>query len=1228
MENDLQMTQRGVSREIRFAVVMYGGVSLAIYINGIAQELLKMCRASVAERKTKNLKTTEKIYRQISCLLADEERLEQVTKLLADVSQIKDKQQRSEREKAVAAEVEDILEELIGRDDRPLTRLVVDILTGTSAGGINAVFLAKALVNNQDIDQLKELWLKEGDIGVLINDQKSVADINLNAPKQARSLLNSQRMYLKLLEAFDGMGRDAEDRSPLTDELDLFVPTTDFQGVTVPLRLLDDVVEEKRFRQVFHFRYGRDDGRNDFGRRNNPMLAFAARATSSFPFAFEPMRLSQAYAVIDEGFADARSKKENLQRAVAEFFPKVIKKDGGEIDWTERDLVDGGVLDNKPFGYAIDVLTERRADFQVERKLLYVEPSPENFSRAAQQRKGVPPDAIENAKASLTDIPGYETIREDLERVLERNRLIDRVNKLLAEAGKAEKDVYPYFVNIKAEDWRNNLTDPLKQNKDERPETGKEWEHYGLEAVIQWKGHAVLPYYRLRIASLTDDIARLVTRKIGVEEKSEYFAAIRNLVRVWRDENFSFYRENAGQTTDEKVREKETVLAFLRRFDLNYRLRRLRFVLQKSEDLFRFDKIFREELKTRNQQLGEIRSKARMPEENQHSKTPNADGSDETTPINEAQKAVIESFYSAEQKPSAVGSLPKAAETAIETKTPTEIIWELSGAPLDENAEIWEEKDKSGLMQLRLATGYLQNGLKKIFTDLQEHKGKLLSRRADSGELNEAINAVSLSAKDLRDLLTLTNEEISEDDPDFERSLGALAAKNPKIYEQINRAAAKLEEQFETVFDKARLGIDTLLKGKDNPLPGRISGVELNPVLVGAVRDYLWHYYFNFDDYDQISFPIFYQTPVGEAVKVDVMRISPPDAKSLIDEKGEKRQKLAGESLFHFGAFLDRVWRWNDIMWGRLDGAERLITALLSDQKYEALRRYLTKKIHLEILDEELLASNKEELQELLADSLVKTSAGLPMREVVEQVTRDASEATIKNKLSAVLGNCLDRESAYDYLKNHYSVEKRLEPKDLLRMVSRSTKVTGDIFESIAAKHGQTGGRLRWISRFGQIFWGLVEVAAPNSFWNLLFHHWLMLLYFFEIVLIVGSTIFVRPEVQQFGIVTLILTLIVHLAALTLHDYMRGGNLWYLLRFIALVLLFPLLIAGALFFYAVFFGGQVWLGIVDLQHFLSGYGIWQRLVPIALVAVLFLALLLYRFLRTKISLRKFYRRKD
>jgi len=35
-----------VVQEIRFAVVMYGGVSLAIYINGVAQELRRLVAAT------------------------------------------------------------------------------------------------------------------------------------------------------------------------------------------------------------------------------------------------------------------------------------------------------------------------------------------------------------------------------------------------------------------------------------------------------------------------------------------------------------------------------------------------------------------------------------------------------------------------------------------------------------------------------------------------------------------------------------------------------------------------------------------------------------------------------------------------------------------------------------------------------------------------------------------------------------------------------------------------------------------------------------------------------------------------------------------------------------------------------------------------------------------------------------------------------------------------------
>ena len=62
--------------EVRFAIVMYGGVSLAIYINGVAQELLHIVRSTVTAGegddpfkpffKYTQLTPSEVVYRKLS----------------------------------------------------------------------------------------------------------------------------------------------------------------------------------------------------------------------------------------------------------------------------------------------------------------------------------------------------------------------------------------------------------------------------------------------------------------------------------------------------------------------------------------------------------------------------------------------------------------------------------------------------------------------------------------------------------------------------------------------------------------------------------------------------------------------------------------------------------------------------------------------------------------------------------------------------------------------------------------------------------------------------------------------------------------------------------------------------------------------------------------------------------------------------------------------------------
>src|SRR5262245_17446916 len=106
------------SREVRIALVMYGGVSLAIYMNGIAQEMLRLVRATAPreDRETvafanSELRSTEWVYRKLG---------------------------------QIAGRLEHELGNKLKPEDSIRTRFVIDVISGTSAGGINGIFLGKA----------------------------------------------------------------------------------------------------------------------------------------------------------------------------------------------------------------------------------------------------------------------------------------------------------------------------------------------------------------------------------------------------------------------------------------------------------------------------------------------------------------------------------------------------------------------------------------------------------------------------------------------------------------------------------------------------------------------------------------------------------------------------------------------------------------------------------------------------------------------------------------------------------------------------------------------------------------------------------------------------------------------------------------------------------------------------------------------------------------------------
>jgi len=372
--------------------------------------------------------------------------------------------------------------------------------------------------------------------------------------------------------------------------------------------------------------------------------------------------------------------------------------------------------------------------------------------------------------------------------------------------------------------------------------------------------------------------------------------------------------------------------------------------------------------------------------------------------------------------------------------------------------------------------------------------------------------------------------------------------------------ATKLETRIRDATVPAAAACHEILDGRE----GGYGEAPFADAAVEAVR----HYYESYDHYDMISYPILYSTDVGEEIDaVDVLRVSPEDAPSLINERNqnERRRKLAGTTLRNFGAFLDRGWRRNDILWGRLDGAERIVATLLPGETHEAERETLIRKAHLAILEEEFVSEDQNRVLQLITDALATTGSTDGNEAALRRLAEEEQGSSINSALQAALRSRLSKEDLLAFFRQSYEVNRKADPKTTLRALSRSTRVVGEMFQDISDGYREVGSRpAAWLARFGRLFWGFVEVAVPRNLPGEIFRYWLILLYFFEALLIVAGTIFVKPEVQLLGFITLCVTAAIHTGILLLSDYMLGRRTWLriLVAALVLVLLFLALVGA------------------------------------------------------------------
>jgi hypothetical protein len=234
---------------------------------------------------------------------------------------------------------------------------------------------------------------------------------------------------------------------------------------------------------------------------------------------------------------------------------------------------------------------------------------------------------------------------------------------------------------------------------------------------------------------------------------------------------------------------------------------------------------------------------------------------------------------------------------------------------------------------------------------------------------------------------------------------------------------------------------------------------------------------------------------------------------------------------------MEERWRESDILWGRLDGAERIIKSMVADHPDA---RLLIGEAQAIIVCETLKDLGVEEKYNLLAESMMRTKEknadpdGLTT--FIRNLKDNAGSDDLRKRLDALIDDRLLRDH---YLQN-FKTQSQLPPEGTLRSVARATTVIGQILEGLTEKYGAGKKYATFVVRVGRIFWGLVEVSVPRSIPNLLFRHWLFLLYLVEIFLILGGIIFDSGGASNLGWKALGVTLIVDAVVLIINSFMCG----------------------------------------------------------------------------------------
>ncbi|MBV2133034.1 patatin-like protein [Pseudomonas sp. MAP12] len=564
-------------KELRLALVFFGGVSLAVYQHGINREILNLVRAS-------------KIYHGGR---SGED---------AAVGGSFHDHYPDEPERSTG----DLYHEFLAALGKDIAlRVVVDVIAGSSAGGINGITLSAALAHDRSLMPITRMWLEQADMLSLLAPEAKArmwskwyfwpllrpllsrlgregllpgqADAEMAQrisvflrSRWFKPPLDGRRLSALILDGLTAMSRavmpGAESLLPKGERFDLVVTVTDFRGLERPIFIHDPpVAYEREHRRLLRFGLEhRKTGHliSDFDADSFPSLAFAGRASASYPGAFPPAQLRE----LDDLLAERHMPWPARSRFVVRNFRDYYERNEAA---EEAVLVDGSVLDNKPIMACVEAIHTHGALREVDRRLVYIDPHPKGTRRLPAV--GVP-GFFATLRGALSDLPRQDPVYNEL-------AVISRYNVQARRLKASILHARPQIVRFIEKETAGKLKGGF---------TADDLRHWRLLSITLLSGTAIVydAWMRALIFEALDFVVRIVATACQYTADSPQARRVQEVIEAWARRQGIIAE---SYVMPEQLYQNVDLPQFARMildFGLVYKKRRLNFVLHEINELY------------------------------------------------------------------------------------------------------------------------------------------------------------------------------------------------------------------------------------------------------------------------------------------------------------------------------------------------------------------------------------------------------------------------------------------------------------------------------------------------------------------------------------------------------------------------------------------------------------------------------------------------------------------